>query len=83
MYQVVLRKNAAKELNNLDEKYRVKVMLALTALSVNPYMGKKLDGRLFGLYSYRVWPLRIVYAIYKNRLAVHVFRIAHRQGVYK
>jgi len=83
MYQIVLRKSAAKELNNLENKYQVKVALALTVLSENPYAGKKLDGDLAGLYSYRIWPMRIVYAIYKDRLMIHVFRIAHRQGVYK
>jgi mRNA-degrading endonuclease RelE of RelBE toxin-antitoxin system len=83
MYQVVLRKRAEKELNDLEEKYKAKVVSALTILAEEPSLGKKLQGELAGLYSYRVWPLRIVYAIYKDHLAIHVFRIAHRQGVYK
>ncbi|MBU4299512.1 type II toxin-antitoxin system RelE/ParE family toxin [Patescibacteria group bacterium] len=35
-----------------------------------------------GAYSYRVWPYRIIYRIYKNLLLIIVIRIGHRQGVY-
>jgi mRNA interferase RelE/StbE len=83
MFQVVLRKSAQKELNNLAENDKAKVSAAILALSLNPFIGKKLCGELAGSYSYRVWPLRIIYDVYKNQLIVHILRIAHRQGVYK
>jgi len=80
---VVLRKSAQKELNNLAEKDKANVSAALLSLSQNPFIGKKLSGELAGSYSYRVWPFRIIYDIYKKQLMIHVLRIAHRQGVYK
>jgi mRNA interferase RelE/StbE len=83
MFQAVLRKSAQKELNNLAEKDKAKVSAAILTLSQNPFIGKKLSGELAGLYSYRVWPFRIIYDVYKNQLMIHILRIAHRQGSYK
>lgn len=49
----------------------------------DPFIGKKLEGRFEGAYSYRVWPYRIIYRVYKNLLIVVVVHVGHRQGVYK
>ena len=83
MYQVVLRKHASKVLKKLDERYRDKVFRAIHFLAMDSYLGKPLRGEFEGKYSLRVWPYRIIYKIYKNKLIVYVFSIGHRQGVYK
>lgn len=82
-FQLILQKKAKKSLNNLLPRDYQKVLAVLTQLAINPYAGKKLDGELGGSYSYRVWPYRIVYKIYKKQLVVMVLNIGHRQGVYK
>jgi mRNA-degrading endonuclease RelE of RelBE toxin-antitoxin system len=55
----------------------------LPIIADNPFIGKKLDGKLTGLYSYQVWPYRIIYKIYKHILLIVVIRISHRQRAYK
>jgi mRNA interferase RelE/StbE len=82
-YRVVLPKRVQKDLNNIDSKFVSKIKAALNALSKNPFIGKKLEGNLSMLYSYRIWPYRIIYEIIKKDLVVLIVRIGHRQSVYK
>jgi mRNA-degrading endonuclease RelE of RelBE toxin-antitoxin system len=55
----------------------------LFALTLNPHFGKPLKDSLFGYYSARVWPYRIIYKIWKEQALVTVVWIGHRQGAYK
>lgn len=81
-YHLRYRPRAEKDLAKLPTKDRLRVTLAISALSLNPFIGKKLDGKYTGFYSLRVWPYRIIYYVYKKELLVLVIRIGHRQGVY-
>lgn len=82
MHQIKISKRAQKSLDKLDKRYKKRVMKAITWLSINPYIGKPLEGEFKGCYSVRVWPYRIIYSIKKQKLIVHVLYIGHRQGVY-
>ena len=82
-YQVVLQKKAQKELDSIDQRYRTRIIIALSDLKINPYAGKKLSGELTGLWSLRIWPYRIIYTVKKHDLIVLVIKIGHRQGVYQ
>lgn len=82
-FLVKLEKQAQKELNKIPEDYKKRIIEIIESLSENPYSGKKLEGELKGLYSWRVWPYRILYKIYNKILVVVVIKIAHRQKVYK
>lgn len=82
-YQVVLRKKAQKDLEKLDKRYKQRILVALTKLGENPYLGNPLRGDLSGKFSLHIWPYRLIYVIYKSQLVVYVIDIGHRQGVYK
>ena len=82
MATVILSKNAEKEFSHLSKKEQKKIIKKLTALRDNPFLGKKLTGKLRGLLSYRAWPYRIIYeSQQKNTVVVH--KISHRQRAYK
>lgn len=83
MYRVILKERAAKNLNKLDDRYKNKIIKALTYLKSEPFLGKPLQGELKGLYSLKVWPYRIIYKIYQNELIIFVISVSHRQGAYK
>ena len=82
-YQVVVPKGVKKQLDKIESRDKVKIMIALTQLSFNPYLGKKLEGKHRGEWSYRVRSYRIVYIIKSHELVVLIIKIGHRQGVYK
>ncbi len=78
-----LKPSVEKELSKLPKNECYKILLALTELSKNPFLGKKLKGEFKNQHSLRVWPYRIIYQIQKNDLLILIVRIGHRQEVYK
>lgn len=82
-WKIKLEKKARKDLAKIPEQYRKKVLVALAVLEDNPHVGKRLEGDMADLRSYRVWPYRIIYREVKKFLVIIVIRIGHRQGVYK
>ena len=82
-YHVLLKPSAQKEHAKLEYRDRLRVNAILLDVKQNPLVGKKLKGKYTGCYSIRVWPIRIIYQIYKKDLLVLVIRIRHRGGAYK
>jgi len=82
VYQLRIKPSAEKELRRLPKKGYRRVLSALTFLSFDPFVGKKMRGDCDGQYTYRVWPYRIIYEIYKKELLILVIAIGHRQGIY-
>ena len=83
MYTIVLDTSAKKDLRKIPVAHKTRIRGALHSLSMNPYVGKKLQGEHEGFRSVRVWPYRVLYAIQKEIITVTVIAIGHRQGVYK
>ena len=82
-YRLYLKPNVEKNLNKFPQKDIYRIQMALTVIASNPFSGKKLDGERKGEWSFRVWPYRIIYKIYRHELVILVISIGHRQGVYK
>lgn len=82
-WEVRFKKEAQKDLAKIPKTYQKRILITLPILAENPYIGKKLGGKFKGAYSYRVWPYRIIYKIYKRILLVIIIRIGHRQRAYK
>ena len=83
MYSLILSKKAEKDLQQLPEKQKLKVIQKLHQLVSNPFIGKKLQGELQNKYSIKVVPYRIIYIIYKKEIQVVIVAIGHRKDVYK
>jgi mRNA interferase RelE/StbE len=82
-WSIKLEKEAQKNLAKLTYEYQALIFESLPLIAEDPYRGKKLKGELSGLYSWRAWPYRIIYRIYRHEILVVVVKIAHRQGVYR
>ena len=81
-WEIRFEKKARKGIDKIPLQYQKKILAALPAIADNPFIGKKLAGQLAGLYSYHVWPYRIIYRVYEKLLLVIIIRVGHRQGVY-
>lgn len=79
--RVVYSSTAAKKILRLPPPERKKILRRIYQLSLDPCSGKKLKGKLEGLWSFRAWPYRIIYQIESKEL--HIVAVDHRQGVYK
>ncbi len=82
MYQVVIEKQAQKQLAKIPPPDSIKVVTALKELAANPrpYGYKKLKGRPG--YRIRVGDYRIIYQVKDNVLTVFILLIGHRREVY-
>lgn len=80
VYEVVVPKRIQKRLNRIDRRYHDRIYAAIMSLSHNPYIGKKLKGDHKDDWSFRVWPYRIVYRIFKKKLVILIINIGHRGG---
>lgn len=65
-----------------DKKLKLKITQAIQKLSRNPNIGKKLQGRLKGTYSVRIWPYRILYEFTKGK-DILITDIGHRKDIYR
>ncbi|PIW93472.1 MAG: type II toxin-antitoxin system RelE/ParE family toxin, partial [Candidatus Moranbacteria bacterium CG_4_8_14_3_um_filter_43_15] len=78
-YHLKVKPSVQKKLERLPKADYYRILAAFSILAQNPFVGKKMKGEYEGSYSYRVWPYRIIYDIYKKELLVLVVRVGHRQ----
>ncbi|KKP58104.1 MAG: Addiction module toxin, RelE/StbE [Candidatus Gottesmanbacteria bacterium GW2011_GWA1_34_13] len=81
--KIEFSQKAKKQLTKLPKKESKKIIRKVETLLTNPYLGKKLTGKLKEEYSMRAWPYRILYSINMKRKLISIEIIQHRQGVYK
>ena len=84
MYQIQVKKSAAKELYALPKQAVKKVSAAIDALANNPRpVGSiKLEGYKETLQRIRVGDYRIIYSIDDSVKILEVRRIGHRKDIY-
>ena len=81
--KVELTSFAKKQLKKIPKRETIKIARRMLSLRQDPYLGKKLDGKLSYLYSLRAWPYRILYSINKQKTILTIETIEHRQSAYK
>ena len=83
MAKVFFTPNSSRYFQKLkDKKLKIRLLDAKKILEINPYSGKKLKGDLFGQYTLRIWPYRIIYFVDKNKNVI-ITDIGHRKDVYR
>ncbi len=84
-YEVVFKKSAFKELQNLPIRIQQKILDAVQLLSLNPHTEllqiKKMKGA-DSLYRFRINDYRVVYVIENQSIKVTIIKIGHRKDVY-
>ena len=83
IYCLIIDKKARKEILALSPKDIPRVRAGIQKILTTPFAGKKLNGKLQGAYSIRVWPFRILYEIKQKKLVILVLRVVHRKEAYK
>jgi len=80
-YRLIPTKTFLKNLEKLDKQTKKRVSEALQELKDNPYRGKKLTNKEFGIWRFRVGDYRIRYDIEKD--SVLLYLVQHRKDIYK
>ena len=81
-YQILFAKKAQKDITDLTDQQKRKLKQILEqVISINPYSGKALKGKLKDLYSYRLNRKdRILYEIYEQDKTVLIIRARSHYG---
>ena len=82
-YRVLYTEEAARRIGKLDKAVKDRVGKAISRLSENPELGKRLTGLLSDRWSYRVGDWRILYKIRKKELVILILTVGHRRDVYE
>lgn len=82
-YRIVIKKSAAKEIESIEQKDRIRIIEKIRSLARDPRPAgcKKLSGR--DKYRIRQGNYRILYQVLDNELIVNVVKVSHRRGIYK
>lgn len=82
-YKIFIKKSAANELENIPKKDLQKIVKRIQSLAENPRPRgfQKLSAQ--ERYRIRQGNYRIVYSIEDKELAVQIFKIGHRQEIYR
>ena len=82
-YSVVIKRSAAKELEDVPRKDRAKLIAKIQALASNPRpdASEKLAGQ--DRYRFRHGDYRVLYEVDDAVVTVTVVRVAHRREVYR
>lgn len=82
-YKITIKKSAAKELEDIPQRYLQKVIRRIRSLAKNPrpHGSRKLSGQ--EQYRVRQGDYRIVYSIEDQDLLIDIVKIGHRREVYR
>jgi mRNA interferase RelE/StbE len=82
-YRIVIKKSAAKEIEKIQKKDRVRIIEKIRSLASDPQPvgSKKLSGQ--EKYRIRQGNYRILYQIIDAELIISVVKVGHRRAIYK
>ena len=83
MFEVLLKPKAEKELDNLDNKLKIKIVKRLVDLKDSPYPADSKKLKDTNYYRIRIGDYRVIYEVNKNDKIIFVSRIVHRKDAYK
>ncbi len=83
-YRVVLHRSAVRDIGNLSQPNRGRVMRAIDALATNPRpRGAKLLSGPDRRWRFRVGDYRVLYRVDDDRVVVVIVRVRHRSVAYR
>lgn len=82
-YRIVIKKSAAKEIEKIQKKDRIRIVEKIRSLASDPRpIGSK---KLSGQEKYRILQgnYRILYQVINEELVINVVKVWHRRDIYK
>lgn len=79
--KLLFTKEFLRKLKRLDKQNQIRILKQIKVLETKPLSGKRLIGRLHGLFSYRVGEYRVIYEVALNKVIIRT--VGHRRGVYE
>lgn len=81
--ELLFKSEAIKQLKKIGSNDQKKAKKKINVLLTFPLAGKPLKGKLTGLYSLKVWPLRIIYTFNPKKQIIIIQTVEYRGSAYK
>jgi mRNA interferase RelE/StbE len=82
-FKILYHKNIKKDLKSLDKSIvDAFFKIVESRISINPFSGERLKGKLRDIWKYRIGNYRILYTMHQDELRVLILRFKHRKNVY-
>jgi mRNA interferase RelE/StbE len=82
-FKILYHKNIKKDLKSLDKSIvDAFFKIVESRISINPFSGERLKGKLRDIWKYRIGNYRILYTMHQDELRVLILRFRHRKNVY-
>ena len=82
-YKAIFPNSFKREFRKLPAHVRQTLINNLEKIVENPYSGKRLGGKLEGLWRYRTGKYRLIYLINEKESAVVFLDVGPRKSIYK
>lgn len=83
MFRLKIPAKANRDLKLIKNRYQHAISVALEEIKEDPTIGKPLERKLTGRFTYRVGVYRIIYTINKKDKIVTLLFAGHRAMVYQ
>ena len=83
MYKLRISSRAESEIKKISHPHQKAIILALTEIKEEPFLGKPLTRELTGKFSFRVGVYRIIYKVNKKDKVIDILTAGHRATVYE
>ena len=82
-YKIIFTKSFKKEFRKLPKDVQEPILKTLEKATINPYSGKKLSGKLEGLWRSRSGKYRLIYLVDEKDSAVVFLDVGLRKSIYE
>ncbi|MFH2112108.1 MAG: type II toxin-antitoxin system RelE/ParE family toxin [Candidatus Bathyarchaeota archaeon] len=82
IYKSVFTRSFTKEFDKLPQNFKEPILDALEKIVDTPYAGTKLQGKLEGLWRWRVGKYRVVYLIEEKEKTIVFLDVGLRKSIY-
>ena len=76
-FELVFAREFLKRLKGIDRETQIRILRELRTLEEQPFVGKRLSGRLNDLMSFRVGDYRIIYQLSEKKIIIRT--VGHRK----
>ncbi len=84
MYKLEYTNRAKHQIDALpSQKIREQLQAALLRLADHPDLGKRLQGELHELWSYRTGKYRVIYQVFRSEVRILIIAIGDRRDIYE
>ena len=80
-FELVFTREFLKRLKRVEKQTQIRILRELKTLEEQPFVGKRLSGRLNDLLSLRVGDHRVIYELSEKKIIVRT--VGHREKIYE